>query len=65
MGTHFGSPNVFKMGSKVKRKKGVFFGSPLERLGGANGVHWEGVALTNAPTNPRAGPVGRGKGRGY
>ena len=65
MGTYFGSPNVFKMGSKVKRKKGVFFGSPLERLGGVNGIHWEGVALTNAPATVRAGPVGRGKGRGY
>ena len=65
MGSHCGSPNVFKMGSKVKRKKGVFFGSPLERLGGANGVHWEGVTLIEGPAPLRAGPVGRGKGRGY
>ena len=65
MGTYFGSPNVFKMGSKVKRKKGVFFGSPLERLVGANGALWEGVPLIKGPAVVWAEPVGRGKGRGY
>ena len=65
LGTHFGSPNVFKMGSKIKRKKCVFFGSPLERLGGANGALWEGVTLISPPARVQAGPVGRGNGRAY
>ena len=62
LGTHFGSPNVFKMGSKIKRIKCMFFGSPLERLGGANGALWQGATLINPPAGVRARPVGRGKG---
>ena len=64
-GDPFWEPKCIQNGFKNQAEKSVFFGSPLERLGGANGVLWEGVTLTGAPATLRAGPVGRGKGRGY